>query len=84
MLALLDDKKLFVHLFAKQEGGVDIKIGRENTSWPISSLSVVSAPYKYGSLSGVVGLIGPTRMNYPKAVTIVEYTAKKIDALSNE
>ncbi len=84
MLTLVEDKKLFVHLFAKREGGVDIKIGRENSSWPISSLSVVSAPYKFGNLCGAVGLIGPTRMNYPKAVTIVEYTAKKIDSLCTE
>lgn len=84
VLALLEDKKLFVHLFARREGGVEIRIGRENELTPLSSLSIVSAPYKYGDLTGAIGLIGPTRMNYPKAVTIVEYAAQKIDLITKE
>jgi heat-inducible transcriptional repressor len=81
ILTLLDDKKLFLHLFARQEGGVEVRIGRENALIPLSSLSVVSATYRFGNLYGAIGLIGPTRMDYPKAVSIVEYTAKKIDSL---
>jgi heat-inducible transcriptional repressor len=84
MLAMLEDKQLFLHLFARQEGGVEVKIGHENALGPLSSLSVVSAPYRYGNLCGAIGLIGPTRMNYPKAVSIVEYTARKIDSLGEE
>lgn len=84
VLTLLEDKKMFLHLFARNEGGVEVKIGRENAPGPLSSLSIVSAPYRYGNLAGAVGLIGPTRMNYPKAITIVEYTARKIDSLGEE
>ena len=84
ILTLLEDKKLFVHLFARQEGGLEVRIGHENELTPLSSLSIVSSPYQYGDLRGVIGLVGPTRMNYSKAVTIVEYTAQKIDSLSNE
>jgi heat-inducible transcriptional repressor len=83
VLALLENKNLFLHLFARKEGGVEIKIGRENAG-ALSSLSVVSAPYRYGDLCGAIGLIGPTRMNYSKAVSIVEYTARKIDKLGEE
>ncbi|RJP77655.1 MAG: heat-inducible transcription repressor HrcA [Candidatus Zixiibacteriota bacterium] len=84
VLELLEDRKLFVHLFARREGGVEVRIGRENALVPLSSLSVVSATYKYGNLGGAIGLIGPTRMNYPKAVSIVEYTARKIDSITGE
>jgi heat-inducible transcriptional repressor len=84
VLTLLEDKKLFLHLFARNEGGVEVKIGTENALGPLSSLSIVSAPYRFGNLCGAVGLIGPTRMNYSKAVSIVEYTAKKIDSLGEE
>jgi heat-inducible transcriptional repressor len=83
VLTLLEDKNMFLHLFARKEGGVEIKIGRENVG-PLSSLSIVSAPYRYGNLCGAIGLIGPTRMNYSKAVSIVEYTARKIDELGEE
>ncbi len=84
VLTLLEDKKLFVHLFARREGGVEVRIGKENQLSPLSSLSIVSAPYRYGSLSGAIGLIGPTRMNYPKAVSIIEYTSQKIDSIAGE
>ncbi len=84
ILALLEDKQLFIHLFARREGGVEIKIGHENLLSPLSTLSIVSAPYRYGSLSGAIGLIGPTRMNYPKVVSIVEYAARKIDSIQKE
>lgn len=84
VLTLLEDKKLFVHLFARREGGVEVRIGKENQLSPLSSLSIVSAPYRYGNLSGAIGLIGPTRMNYPKAVSIIEYTSQKIDSIVGE
>jgi heat-inducible transcriptional repressor len=84
VLTLLEDKKLFVHLFARREGGVEVRIGKENQLSPLSSLSIVSAPYRYGNLSGAIGLIGPTRMNYPKAVSIIEYTSQKIDSIAGE
>ena len=84
VLTLLEDKKVFLHLFARKEGGVEVKIGKENALGPLSSLSIVSAPYHLGNLGGSIGLIGPTRMNYSKAVTIVDYTAKKIDSLGEE
>ncbi|MCX6640375.1 MAG: heat-inducible transcriptional repressor HrcA [bacterium] len=80
ILTLLEDRSLFLHLFAREESeGVKVKIGRENAAKSLSSLSIVTAPYKFGRLCGAIGLIGPTRMDYPKAVSIVEYAAKKID-----
>jgi heat-inducible transcriptional repressor len=84
ILSLIEDKKLFVHLFAKREGGLEVRIGHENELSPLSSLSIVSAPYQYGDLHGAIGLIGPLRMNYSKAVSIVEYASAKIDSLSDE
>jgi heat-inducible transcriptional repressor len=79
ILSLLEDKSLFLHLFAREVDGVQVKIGRENAVKSLSSLSIVTAPYKFRNLCGAIGLIGPTRMDYPKAVTVVEYAAKKID-----
>ncbi|MBU0519549.1 heat-inducible transcriptional repressor HrcA [bacterium] len=80
ILSLLEDKSMFMHLFARQVDGVQVRIGRENATKSLSTLSIVTAPYKFRQLCGAIGLIGPTRMDYPKAVSIVEYAAKKIDA----
>lgn len=79
ILTLLEDRSLFVHLFAREEDGVQVRIGRENAVKSLSSLSIVTAPYKFRNLTGAIGLIGPTRMDYPRAVSIVEYAAHKLD-----
>ncbi len=80
ILTLLEDRSLFLHLFAREEDGIRVRIGRENAVQSLSSLSIVTAPYKFRKLCGAIGIIGPTRMDYPKAVSIVEYTTKKIDS----
>jgi heat-inducible transcriptional repressor len=84
VLTLLEDQSLFLHLFAREEDGVQVKIGRENAVKSLSSLSIVTAPYKFRKLSGAIGIIGPTRMNYPKTVSIVEYVTQKIDTTIGE
>jgi heat-inducible transcriptional repressor len=42
---------------------------------------LVAAPYRVGGISGVVGIIGPTRLPYGKAVSMVEYAARSISDL---
>ncbi len=84
ILTVLEDKSLFMHLFARQTDGVQVKIGRENAAKSLSSLSIITAPYKFRNLSGAIGLIGPTRLNYPKAVSVIEYAASKIDKAIKE
>ena len=63
------------------EEGLVITIGRENVIREIVRCSLVTAPYRVGNITGVVGIIGPTRMSYSKAVSIVEYTARSITDL---
>jgi len=66
-----------------RDEGLIITIGRENAIREIISCSLVTAPYRVGNVSGVIGIIGPTRLPYGKAVSIVEYAARSItDMLS--
>jgi heat-inducible transcriptional repressor len=45
---------------------------------------VVSAPYSvYGDVIGVLGVIGPTRMQYDRVIPIVDITAKLLGAALN-
>lgn len=84
VLTLLEDRSLFLHLFAREADGLQVKIGRENAVKSLSSLSIVTAPYRFRKLCGAIGIIGPTRMNYSKAVSIVDYATKKIDSTIGE
>jgi heat-inducible transcriptional repressor len=62
--------------------GVQIIIGSENEQDEMKRLSLVASPCKeHGRPIGVVGIIGPTRMNYSKAIYIVENTAKFVSRM---
>lgn len=77
----IEDKHTIIKLLDKlsESGGVQVIIGSENSLEEMKKLSVIVSPCKEGEQSiGVVGIIGPTRMNYAKAIYIVENTSKLI------
>ena len=49
-----------------EQPGISITIGNEHGDPRLDKLTVVTAPYRTGALSGVIGVIGPTRMPYDK------------------
>jgi len=81
----LENKRDFVHLLdlAHDADGVRIFIGSENKLFSMSGSSLILAPYMNAeeSIVGVVGVIGPTRINYARVVPMVDYTAKIIGRL---
>jgi heat-inducible transcriptional repressor len=68
---------------AKQGDGVRIFIGAENKLFSLSGSSVIAAPYKdqQERVVGVIGVIGPTRLNYARIIPMVDYTAKLVSRL---
>ena len=63
--------------------GVRIFIGSENKLFSLSGSSTIIAPYRDGSgrIVGVIGVIGPTRLNYARVIPMVDYTAKVVSKL---
>jgi heat-inducible transcriptional repressor len=59
---------------------VRIFIGSENKLFSLSGSSMIAAPFRDGSqrIVGVLGVIGPTRLNYARIVPMVDYTAKVV------
>jgi heat-inducible transcriptional repressor len=62
-------------------GGVSISIGSEHGSALPGGMTVVTAEYRAGSLSGVIGVIGPTRMSYEKVIALVTHTSSLVTDL---
>jgi heat-inducible transcriptional repressor len=63
---------------------VQIFIGQESGYQVLDECSVVSAPYSvHGDAIGVLGVIGPTRMQYDRVIPIVDITAKLLGAALN-
>lgn len=56
--------------------GLVVSIGREVKIQGAEGCSMVSANYRVGRIEGTVGIMGPTRMEYAKVVSIVDYVAK--------
>lgn len=74
LLEMIEEKDRLVRLLtAYMEGpGLMIVIGSEHPSPDLQSLSIVATTYTDGPRSGAIGVIGPTRMRYPRAIAAVE------------
>jgi heat-inducible transcriptional repressor len=68
---------------AERAEGVRIFIGSENKLFSLSGSSTIIAPYRdsTGGIVGVIGVIGPTRLNYARIIPMVDYTAKIVSKL---
>jgi heat-inducible transcriptional repressor len=68
---------------AENGEGVKIFIGSENKLFSLSGSSMIAAPLRGGDqrIAGVLGVIGPTRLNYGRIVPMVEYAAQVLGDL---
>lgn len=55
--------------------GISITIGNEHGDPRLEPFTIVTAEYTVGALSGVIGVIGPTRMPYDKVIALVRHTS---------
>ena len=78
---LLHDLKVVDLLGRAEEAqGLRIFIGSENKLFSLSGSSTIVAPYRdgQGRVLGVLGVIGPTRLNYARIVPMVDFTARVV------
>jgi heat-inducible transcriptional repressor len=85
LLDELEDRQEIARVLegARDAPGCRIFIGSENRMFALSGSSVIAAPYRgsQGQVVGVVGVIGPTRLNYARVVPMVDFTAKALTRL---
>jgi heat-inducible transcriptional repressor len=81
----LETRREVIDLLGRAElgEGVRVFIGSENKLFSLSGSSTIVAPYHdvSGHIVGVLGVIGPTRLNYARIVPMVDYTAKIVSKL---
>lgn len=81
----LETKRGVIDLLGRAEraDGVRIFIGSENNLFSLSGSSTIVAPYRdgQGRIVGVIGVIGPTRLNYARVIPMVDYTARVVSRL---
>lgn len=73
--ALLED--------ARTANATKVFIGAENRLFALSGSSVIASPYRdgEGKVVGVLGVIGPTRLNYARVVPMIDFTARSLGKL---
>ena len=86
LLSILEDEKGLIKRIhdSTTKQGLNIIIGDEQDDPDVSELSFVTSPYKFGNQSGILAVIGPTRMHYGRAISIVVHAANSLTgSLSN-
>jgi heat-inducible transcriptional repressor len=85
LLEELEEKEALARLLdgAREADALKIFIGAETRLFSLSGSSVIAAPYRGtdGRVVGVVGVIGPTRLNYARVVPMVDFTANRLSRL---
>jgi heat-inducible transcriptional repressor len=78
------EKSQILHLLDRciEAEGVQIFIGEESGYEILDDCSLVTAPYRIDDqVIGVLGVIGPARMDYPRVIPIVDVTARLLGAV---
>ncbi len=85
LFADLETKTEVIELLdrAEQGEGVRIFIGSENKLFSLSGSATIAAPFRDSTrrIVGVLGIIGPTRLNYARVVPMVDFTARVVSTL---
>jgi heat-inducible transcriptional repressor len=80
LFADLETQTEVIDLLHRAENGEGVKIfiGSENKLFSLSGSSMIAAPLRGADrrIAGVLGVIGPTRLNYGRIVPMVEYAAQ--------
>jgi heat-inducible transcriptional repressor len=85
VLSVLEEQYLVVTLLKDLvDRGLEVAIGTETGVAPLAECSLVVAPYLVeGQPVGSIGVLGPTRMNYPQALAAVAVVSSQLgDRLS--
>src|ERR1700736_950761 len=81
----LETKRGVIDLLGRAERaeGVRVFIGSENKVFSLSGSSTIIAPYSdaAGHIVGVLGVIGPTRLNYARVIPTVDYAARIVSRM---
>ena len=86
VLGILEKQLVVVSLVRDiMDRGLTVAIGSETGVAPLAECSLIVAPYEVaGQPVGSIGVLGPTRMNYPQALAAVAVVSQKLgDRLSS-
>ncbi len=83
LVALTETREHLADLLRRRSEtpGITISIGNEHRDPRLENFTVVTAQYRSGAVTGVIGVIGPTRMPYDKVISLVTHTSRLLTDL---
>ncbi|GED31342.1 heat-inducible transcriptional repressor HrcA [Brevibacillus centrosporus] len=82
ILELLERNDQLLHLFGVPADGLTVRIGQENQLDAIKQCSIITTSYSLGGKPvGMVGILGPTRMEYGRVITVLNYLAEGLSRM---
>ncbi|MBE3071360.1 MAG: hypothetical protein IMZ67_00160 [Acidobacteria bacterium] len=80
LVKMVEDKQRLLHILDQYiEGpGLTVVIGTEHTAADLREFSLVASTYFDGVRTGAIGVIGPTRMRYSRAISVVGSVAQAV------
>lgn len=80
---IFDSEDVLADVLRRSRGEyrVSVTIGHENRLREMQSMSLVIGSFRIGGSHGRMGIIGPTRMRYPKLIGLVDYFAGMLDEI---
>jgi heat-inducible transcriptional repressor len=82
ILDMLDETSTMLKLFTPSIGGIDVKIGSENSVEAINNCTLITASYSIGDKPlGTIGILGPTRMEYARVINLLNHLSKHLEVV---
>ncbi|ANE47289.1 HrcA family transcriptional regulator [Paenibacillus swuensis] len=79
ILDLFEETPTWVKMFTSAPEGIQVRIGAENNMEAIQACSLITATYTLeGQQLGTIGILGPTRMDYAKVISLMNVLSKDL------
>ncbi|MEH6848278.1 heat-inducible transcriptional repressor HrcA [Bacillus pseudomycoides] len=81
---MIENEDAFYDILKSKQIGIQVKIGRENSSAAMENCSLISATYSIGDEQlGTIAILGPTRMQYSRVISLLQlFTRQFTDGLN--
>ncbi|MCC3372771.1 heat-inducible transcriptional repressor HrcA [Cohnella sp. REN36] len=82
ILDMFEETPKIMQLFQSLPDGIQVRIGTENALEAINQCSLITATFSAdGQPLGTIGILGPTRMDYGKVISLLDYLSKDMSQL---
>ena len=84
LMDMIEARQQVYELFQPNESGIHIRIGSENEQIAMENCSVITATYQAGESTGAIAIIGPTRMDYERVISLVDFVRRDLTRAFNK